>query len=113
MQVLFGGTFRVGQGGHDEKDLENQPRRWDIPTMHTITADNKKRVRLPDAKPGQVFAYETTGDGQFTLKLVKPVETAEDRPAKVTFVKEGGFTVMSSDRPIDEDALKQALSEFP
>jgi hypothetical protein len=96
-----------------EKGLEILRYRWDIPTVHTIIADNKKRVRIPDAEPGQVYAYETTGEGQFKLTLIKPVETAEDRPAKVTFVKEGGFTVMSSDRPIDEDALKQALSEFP
>ena len=29
--------------------------------MHTLTADKAKRVRIPDAKPGQVFAYETNG----------------------------------------------------
>lgn len=27
--------------------------------MHTVITDKQKRVRLPDAKPGQVFAYET------------------------------------------------------
>jgi hypothetical protein len=34
--------------------------------------DSKKRVRLPDAKPNQVFAYEPQGEGQFLLtRLVK------------------------------------------
>jgi hypothetical protein len=35
--------------------------------MHTLVVDSKKRVRLPDAKPNEVFAYEAQGDGQFLL----------------------------------------------
>lgn len=37
---------------------------WDRPTM-TITADSKKRVVVPDAHPGDVFAYEDQGNGHF------------------------------------------------
>jgi hypothetical protein len=33
---------------------------WDNPTM-TLTADSKKRVVLPGAAPGDVFAYEQKG----------------------------------------------------
>ncbi len=95
------------------KRLENHYDEWDIPTVHTITADNKKRVRIPDAEPGQVFAYESTGEGQIKLTLIKPVVTAADRPAKVTFVKEGQFTVGVTDRPIDMEALREALADFP
>ena len=39
--------------------------------MKTLTADDQKRVRIPDAKPRQVFACENHGDGRFTLTLVK------------------------------------------
>ena len=39
--------------------------------MHTVTTDKYKRVRLPDAKPKQVFAYANTGDGSITLTPVK------------------------------------------
>jgi hypothetical protein len=39
--------------------------------MHTVTADNKQRVRLPDIKPGDVLAYENNGDGSVTLRPVK------------------------------------------
>ncbi len=39
--------------------------------MQTVKADSKKRVRIPDAKPQQVFAYANNGDGSFTLTLVK------------------------------------------
>lgn len=44
--------------------------------MHTLMVDSKKRVRLPDAEPNQVFAYERQGDGQFLLtRLVKEIPT--------------------------------------
>jgi hypothetical protein len=45
--------------------------------MDTVKADNRQRVRLPDIKPGQVFAIETSGN-VFKLTPVKPVE--EDVP---------------------------------
>ena len=35
--------------------------------MTTLTADERKRVRIPDAKPGQVFEYHHNGDGSVTL----------------------------------------------
>ena len=41
--------------------------------MKTITADDQKRVQLPDAFPHQVFAYENHGDGTITLTAVKQV----------------------------------------
>jgi hypothetical protein len=30
--------------------------------VHTVIADRYKRVRLPDAKPKQVFAYAKSGE---------------------------------------------------
>jgi hypothetical protein len=39
--------------------------------MHTVTVDERKRVRLPDAKPGQVLAYENLGGGSFSLTAIK------------------------------------------
>ena len=39
--------------------------------MTIITVDDRKRVRIPDAKPGQVFAYANNGDGSFTLTQVQ------------------------------------------
>jgi hypothetical protein len=55
---------------------------WDNPRMVTLKADNRRRVQLPDAKPGEVFAYETSGEGQYTLTIVKKAE-----PAPVPVVK--------------------------
>jgi hypothetical protein len=38
--------------------------------MHTLIVDSKKRIRLPDAEPNQVFAYERQGEGRFVLMRV-------------------------------------------
>jgi len=51
--------------------LEMQHGVWEIPFMKTLTVDAQKRVRIPDAKPRQVFAYETDIDGTLTLTPVK------------------------------------------
>ena len=46
--------------------------------MHTLTTDNKKRVRIPDAQPGTVYAYENEG-GRIVLTPVK-AEASEPFP---------------------------------
>jgi hypothetical protein len=53
--------------------------RWEIPALKTLTADAHKRVRIPDAQPRQVFAYENTGDGRRILTEIK-ADTAEAFP---------------------------------
>ena len=41
--------------------------------MPTTTADKKKRVVIPVAKPGEVFDVQQQGEGQFLLvRLVRP-----------------------------------------
>jgi hypothetical protein len=46
--------------------------RWDNPTM-TTTADSKKRVVLPTARPGDVFDVQRQGEGLFVLvRLARP-----------------------------------------
>jgi hypothetical protein len=85
---------------------------WDIPIMVTTKADSRRRVVVPQVKPGQVYAIQDAPDGSIRLTLLKEPEPV-DRPAKVTFVKEGRFTVGVTDRPINMKALKEALAEFP
>jgi hypothetical protein len=48
--------------------------------VHTLIVDSKKRVRLPDAKPNQVFAYEQQGEGRFLLTLLIKQEPVEPFP---------------------------------
>jgi len=44
-----------------------------------LTTDAHKRIRIPDARPRQVFAYENTGDGRRILTEIK-AESAEPFP---------------------------------
>ena len=41
--------------------------------MVTLKADDRRRIQIPDAEPGQVFAYEVSGN-VVKLTLLKPVE---------------------------------------
>ncbi len=52
--------------------------------MKTLTVDAHKRIRIPDAKPRQVFAYENIGDGRLVLTEVK-AEAAEPFPPDYDF----------------------------
>lgn len=81
--------------------------------MQTLKADSQRRVRIPHANPGQVFAYENLGNGQFMLTLIKPVKSVKDRPAKVRFEKRGGYTVGVTDRTVDEQTIKKLLADSP
>jgi hypothetical protein len=44
---------------------------WKFTTVKTLTADDHKRIRIPDAKPRQVYAYSADSDGTVTLKPIK------------------------------------------
>lgn len=81
--------------------------------MVTVKADNRRRVQLPDAKPGQVFAYSSDGDGRISLVEVQPKAESPVKRAKVRFEKRGRFTAAFTDRPINEEAIKELLAEFP
>ena len=47
---------------------------WKFSAVKTLTVDDQHRIRIPDAKPRQVFAYENHGHGHITLTLVDAVE---------------------------------------
>lgn len=82
--------------------------------MVTLKADDRGRVKLPGIKPGQIFAFDESGNGILKLTPVKPVEPVEEPPVKVRFEKRGRYTVGVTDRgPISEAALKEALADFP
>lgn len=75
----------------------------------TVVTDNEKRVVLPQAQPGERFDVQVCDNG-FVLRKLESVSPA---PAKVSFIKRDGFTVAMADRPIDEEALREALANFP
>jgi phage FluMu protein gp41 len=77
----------------------------------TVVADNKKRVTIRHAKPGDCFEVEVAGEGRFILTKLQPAPPTQ--PAKVRIKKRDGYSVGVLDHPISEAAIKQAVSEFP
>lgn len=49
----------------------------------TVKTDDKKRVVLPTAKPGDVFSVNLTADGKITLTKLVPAEPRLVKPRKV------------------------------
>ena len=94
----------------NQKALEIRPPEWEIPTM-TVVTDNKKRVTLRLAKPGDRFDVQVVSDGNYILTKLEPVELKG--PAKVRIEKRGPYHVGILDHPIHEETLKDALAEFP
>jgi hypothetical protein len=75
--------------------------------MKTVTVDKYKRIRIPEAKPKQVFAYEQDG-GRFTLTLVEPVQ-----PTKAKLVRRNGKTYLVSNHSISNEDVARAMADFP
>jgi hypothetical protein len=72
----------------------------------TTKADNLKRVVVPQAIPGELYAVQENADGSFTLTAVQPNEPTIP---KCHLAKEDGFTVVVPGQPIDEQAIKELL----
>jgi hypothetical protein len=88
------------------QELENGIEMRNAPTM-TVTCDSKKRVVLPDAKPGDRFDVQISGEGKVVLTRLEPVKR------KVSYVREGGLLLGVTDRPITWEETRRAMDEFP
>ncbi len=77
--------------------------------MKKLTVDDGQRVRLPNAKPGQVFAYERSPDG--AIRLV-PVVAGEPRSVKAELVRRNGILVFEARGvKITAEAIAAAVGE--
>jgi hypothetical protein len=93
------------------KVLETGAWGWEIPTGMTVVADNKKRVTLRLAKPGDRFDVQITPGGKFVLTKLEP---AKPRPNKARLIRtKQGYLVAVSERPITQEMVRAALDEFP
>lgn len=77
----------------------------------TVVADNKKRVTLRLAGPGDRFDVQVVSNGNYVLTRLEPVEFR--RTARVRIEKRGQYHVGVLDHPLNEQCLKDALAEFP
>ncbi|MGA8054170.1 MAG: hypothetical protein WCA12_09990 [Burkholderiales bacterium] len=50
---------------------------WDYPTMGICTVDSKKRIVLPDGRPGDVFDVQQQAEGRFLLVRLEKPEPAQ------------------------------------
>jgi hypothetical protein len=76
----------------------------------TAIADSKHRVTLRQARPGDRFDVEILEEGKYVLTRLEP---SKPRSSRVRFEKRNGYTVGVSDQPVNEQAIRDALDEFP
>jgi hypothetical protein len=79
--------------------------------MKTLTVDDRQRVRLPEAKPGEVFAYEPNSDGTIRLVLVIPMPGPRRVVAKLAKRKEGLFFQVPKGYKLHPEAIGKAVAE--
>ncbi len=83
----------------------------EFPSLKTLTVDRCQRIHLPDAKPGQVFAYEPNLDG--TIKLVPVVPKPGPKRVVAKLVRRGGgmFFKVPAGYMIGPEAVGKAVAE--
>jgi hypothetical protein len=87
--------------------IANQMKSWDNPPM-TVTADAKKRVVLPGAKPGDSFDVKVVGS-EFRLTRLE----LGARRDSARLVKRHGLFLAAGTRPVTQEQVRTALDEFP
>jgi hypothetical protein len=98
------------------KGLEINDASWDIPIVITAKADDRKRVLVPQAKPGQVYALQDNGDGSVTLLPLKP-DVKPRRPSILDdlkpFTKQEREQCWGPDADPEWDRIAEAMSKVP
>ena len=75
----------------------------------TVTTDEKKRVIIPSARPGDRFDVQVISEGKLVLTRLEMA----DKPDKVRLVKKHGYTVARGTRPITDEQVRKAMDQFP
>ncbi len=65
------------RGSQPLKSVDRQFTEWDNPTMGTAKVDSKKRIVLPNGRPGDIFDIQEQEDGRFLLIRLEKPERAE------------------------------------
>ena len=76
--------------------------------MTTVTVDDRKRVRIPDAKPGQVLSVEAKPDGGWTLL---PVASERIPTLELELVQKGDDLGFELPEGIEPEALGEAIGQ--
>jgi len=79
--------------------------------MKTLTVDDRQRVRLPQAQPGQVFAYEPDADGSIKLVPVNAKRSPKRILARLIERDGGVFFEVPKGYKLDPEAIGKAVAE--
>jgi hypothetical protein len=92
-------------------DLTGSVEVWEIPRMKTLKADERQRLRIPEAKPGQVFSYEPSPDG--SIKLVPVIPKPGPRRIVARLVRKGDALVAEIPKgyKLAPTAIEDAITE--
>lgn len=85
--------------------VEREEKLWDNPTM-TVVADSKKRITLPDAKPGDAFDVQFATDGSVVLRKLVPAER------RVEAVRKDGRVILRATAPISLVETLEAIEKY-
>jgi len=75
----------------------------------TAVADNKKRVTIRTAQPGDRFDVRLGDGGKVILTPLLPAE----KRRRIRLVKKHGFTVATGGPAITQEQVRKLLDEFP
>jgi hypothetical protein len=75
----------------------------------TVTTDEKKRVVIPTARPGDRFDVQVTAEGRVVLTRLE----LADKTDNIRLMKKNGYTVARGTRKITQEQVRAALDEFP
>lgn len=84
---------------------------WKFLLVTTLKVDERHRITLPAAEPGQVFAYEPGTDG--SIKLVPVVTEPVPKRVLAKLVRRGGKLLfeLPEGYKLDPEAIAQAVAE--
>jgi hypothetical protein len=66
----------------------------------TVTADDRRRVQLPDVKPGECFDVSKDSAGRIVLRRLRPEPESIESEARVVKLKRGKDGYLAPDPPV-------------
>jgi len=78
----------------------------------TVTADDRQRVKLPDARPGELFDYSRDAEGRIILRRMTPVSETKTSRKRLVRRKDGTTYFVGGVAPTTA-LVKKLLEDFP
>ncbi len=76
----------------------------------TVTTDDRKRVVLPAAKPGDRFDLTAPEEGAFVLRRLGPIKASQPKLVK-PILRHGVWVMPIKEGELDQEALVRQIAE--